>query len=339
MANPYEHHPHYVPIIKWQLWEQRALSNVPPADALRTLPCIEVRMPKQHKSMLENFAAVWKYPALVDYADPEGQLTAARIKELQQFLKKKTGSFDLASPVLNPATAAVYFPLISGLLNDRKVTLRLRLASIAGAAPALPIVQAALLVPGLKACTDRLIVDLCTTPNHSHADALALAGVLSALKGLGFAHVHLASGSFPESLMHINGAGEVERKDWKLFEAVSAVIPGTKLGFADYGPLNPNWTEKNLERRGGRAIIRYALDDKWRIIRGLNFTIAESIAISTLMVGGYAHEFKGPAFSFGDKLISDRADPAVPLKDKKAGHYQISEFWTHHIAHVVKLQY
>lgn len=346
MATGYEDHPHYVPIIKWQLWEQRALKELLAPVTARTLPCIEARLPDQHAKMLTRFTSTWSHPALVDYSDPLGKLTAARIHELKEFLKTVGGSALLASPVLNPSTAAVDFPQIAPLLGERKVTLRLRLIEDNQKAPTtatvaycLAIVQAALAVPGLAAKTDRLIVDLGRTPDFDVNQKQALAAMLTALKALGFDHIHLASGAFPASLGHINGAGVVKRSDWDLWAAVEAFSPGTRIGFSDYGPLNPKWSEETLRLSGSRVIIRYALDDKWRIVRGASAAKSESIAISTAFVNNFPGEFQGKTFSFGDDLIADRVDPTVPANKKTSGHYHIAEFWTHHISYVLKKQY
>lgn len=339
MAARFDTHPQYVPIIKWQKFEQRALSELVAPVVGRTLPCIEVRLPGQHASMLESYADVWKQPALIDYSNPDGDLNASRIKELNEFLKVVGGSGKLVTPVLNPATAAKDFPAIGPSLGNRKIALRLRLPEPGDAPGAILIVKAALEVPGLRQRVERLIVDSGQTPAISAANRPVLAASLQALKGQGFKHVHLASGSFPASLAHINGAGEVKRKDWELWTQINALAPDTLIGFADYGPLNPNWSEETLKRRGNRVIIRYALNDKWRIIRGQNATKAESIAISKVMTTVYANEFLGAPFSFGDRLIADRVDPAVPLKNKAGGHLHISEFWTHHISYVLKKQY
>ncbi|MDI9248298.1 hypothetical protein QMZ25_06835 [Stenotrophomonas sp. RS-48] len=339
MATKYEGHPQYVPIIKWQMWEQRALKELLAPVAARTLPCIEARLPAQHATMLSSFANVWKHAALIDYSDPEGKLTATRLNELIQFLKLVGGSGLLSIPVLNPTTAAADFPLISPHLGNRNVALRLRLSNIEHVPYGIAIVQAALAVPGLAAKANRLIVDLGPTPAYGATEKSALAGMLLALKGLGFAHIHLASGAFPMSLAHINGAGEVKRKDWDLWASVEALAPAALVGFSDYGPLSPNWSEETLTRRGSRVTIRYALDDKWRIVRGQYATKAESNAISSIFLTSYPAEFQGKPFSFGDRLIADRVDPTVAAKDKTGGHYHITEFWTHHISYVLQKQY
>jgi len=340
MPSSYEQYPPYIPIIKCQKWERLALKKTAPAVADRILPCIEVRMPDQHQAMIQEYSTTWTRPALVDYADPQGHLSPSRITELNDFLKVVGGSPQLASPVLSPGSAKAVFPAIRVALGGRKVALRLRLADVSSVDNQLVLVEQSLRTPGLKAVADRLIVDLGVTPgNLTGASIAVFAGALKKLKALGFAHIHLASGAFPESLAHINGAALIDRKDWTLWENVAAANPSTQVGFSDYGPLTPKWTEEITQRRGGRVVIRYALKDKWRVIRGQNNTTAESIAISTLMTTAYAAEFKNRGYSFGDDLIADRADPTVPLNKKKCGLYHFTEFWTHHMAFVVKDQY
>ncbi|MEC3888092.1 beta family protein [Xanthomonas campestris] len=331
-------YPQYVPIIKWQKYEQRALLELTAAVAPRALPCVEVRDSKQHESMLACFSKVWKYPALVDYANPEGMLTKTRLKELNQFLKLVDGSGKLATPVLNPTTAAHDFAAISTNLGDRRIALRLRV-DLPAMAMGVLTVKNALAAPGLPDRCDRLLVDLGRTPVTQPADLAALAAALQTFKDLGFAHLHLSSGCFPASLSHINGIGEVERRDWKLWHHVQALAPLALVGYSDYGPLNPDWTEEILQRRGSRVTIRYALDDKWRIVRGSRATKQESVAISYLFVTMYPHEYQGAAFSFGDKLIADRVDPTIPLNKKSSGHLHITEYWTHHISYVLTKQY
>lgn len=340
MTTLYPNHPQYVPILKWQKWERLALKNTEATVAHRVLPCIEVRDSKQHECVLSEYTDTWSLPALVDYANPLGQLSKDREKELAEFLKLVKGSAAYASPVLNPAYAPQAFTLIKAHLGARKITLRVRLGNLADAATHVGYVKAALATPGLAAATDRLIVDLGETPAGVGAtEAAALVTQLKAMQALGFPYIHFASGAFPASLMHINGAGAVLRRDWDFWAQIAAADPSLLVGYSDYGPLTPSWTEEQLTRRGSRAVIRYALDDKWRILRASTITKSDSVAISNLMVTAYASEYKGPSFSFGDSLIDERANPFIPLKQKRCGQYHIAEYWSHHIAHVVKNQY
>lgn len=338
---PYELYPPYVPIVKWQANEQRALQKTYPDVAPRVLPCIEVRDSSQHKRMLSHYDKVWKGSALVDYSDPAGNLTPTRQAELLAFLSLGTGSSMYASPVLSPYATRLSFLTVAKALGGRKIALRLRLKDVTEAGIHQHAIDKIMALPGATSLVDRLIVDLRCTPTAelSTAQINTLASTIGTMKAMGFVHVHLASGAFPESLQHINSAGEVKRRDWALWQKVAAASPGTLIGFSDYGPLTPEWTEEILTRRGGRSVIRYALQDKWRILRAPSNKVGDSIAISQLMVGAYAAEFKGKPYSFGDLLIDERADSAVPLKDKRCGQYHITEYWSHHIAYVVKDQY
>jgi len=341
MATQYELYPQYVPIVKWQANEQRALQNTYSDVAPRVLPCIEVRDSSQHKRMLSHYDKVWKGAALVDYSDPAGNLTPTRQAELLAFLNLGTGSSIYASPVLSPYASQLSFQTIANALNGRKIALRLRLndATQVGIYP--PAIDKIMSLPGATSLVDRLIVDLRCTPTAelSTAQINTLASTIGTMKAMGFAHVHLASGAFPESLQHINSAGEVKRGDWTLWQKVAAASPGTLIGFSDYGPLTPEWTEEILTRRGGRSVIRYTLQERWRILRAPSNKVGDSIAISQLMVGVYGAEFKGKPYSYGDLLIDERSDPAVAMKDKRCGQYHITEYWSHHIAYVVKDQY
>lgn len=341
MASPYEQYPHYVPIVKWQANERRALQHLDPQVIARVMPCIEVRDSKQHQMMLSEYGKIWKNKGLVDYSDPSGALTPTRQNELIQFLKLSTGSSTMASPVLSPYASSSTFSSIINVLAGRKIALRLRLKEAYVSADHDSAIQALMSKSDIQSVVDRLIVDLHCTPitRPDDVQVAALATSLSALKLYGFSDIHLASGAFPQSLQHISGAGEVERSDWDLWQRVAAAGPGTLVGFSDYGPLTPEWKEEILTRRGGRSVIRYALSDKWRIIRATSNKTTDSIAISQLMVGAYGAEFKGKLYSFGDLLIHDRADPASPPALIKCGQYHITEFWNHHIAFVVKDQY
>lgn len=340
MTSQYAHYPQYVPIVKWQEWEQRALKNTEAVVIPRVLPCIEVRDPKQHKVALKKYESTWAYPALVDYSNPEGRLSRDRVKELVHFLKQVKGSAVHASPVLNPQFAPLAFALIKPVLGERKITFRVRLTHLSNAADQLAYLESALAIPGLADATNRLIVDLCRTPsNVSDEGVQQFVDQLKKMKALGFEHLHLASGAFPESLKSVQGATLIERNDWKFWKRVAQTDLSLLVGYSDYGPMKPTWTEEELNARGRSVVLRYTLDERWRVIRGATKTKADSKAISELMVTTYKSEFKGAAFSYGDELIADRADLVLPDTMKTGGNYHITEYWSHHIAHVVKLQY
>lgn len=341
MAHKHPDHPPYLPIIKWQLWEQSALRETFPDVAPYVLPCIEVRDSSQHATLMERLADVWSQPALIDYADPQGRLTGQRASELKDFLALARQNQWPVSPVLHPLDAVALTPtLLKEVLKFPEVVLRLRTVGLDIPQNQEHQVQAARLKLNASEKPSRLIVDLGVSPAvWSQANVVDLVTSFTRLKALGFNHVHLASGAFPESLANVKTMATFARHDWGLWKDINAQANGLALGYADYGPLSPKWTEEVLTRRGGRVVIRYARDQDWLVLRADGNTKAHSIAISQLMVGAYKASFKGPGYSYGDKLIADRADPTLPDKAKKGGQTHIAEYWTHHIAMVVKDQY
>ena len=63
MALRFPNHPYYIPIIKWQSWEQRALLQTRGDVKPYVRPCIEVRHSNQHSSLVGNFQTAWGAPA------------------------------------------------------------------------------------------------------------------------------------------------------------------------------------------------------------------------------------------------------------------------------------
>ncbi|MBI6906798.1 hypothetical protein JET67_00390 [Pseudomonas palleroniana] len=127
MATKYPKHPRYIPVIKWQSWEQKALQKVEGAIRPRMLPCIEVRTSKQHLNLLKNLNKVWPYDALVDYADPKGRLTPVRTGELLSFMKFAVDERWPVTPVVSPADViATGKPFLGFATMLGKVAVRLR---------------------------------------------------------------------------------------------------------------------------------------------------------------------------------------------------------------------
>lgn len=342
MAEHFPHHPQYVPIIKWQKWEQCALDHLDADVVGGTLPCIEIRDSKQHGNLLAKLPAVWGRAALVDYADPNGRLTDQRRVELREFLAHATGAPAYLTPVINPldAVAMADKALMKSLRTRQALAWRLRVTlngDVAGTVAALAAVMPTLLQPegGI-----RLILDMGVTPAAwSDAQLAVLGDGLKACADLGFTSIHLTSGAFPDSLQTVVSKATFVRRDWQLWQAANALVPELHVGFGDYGTLSPLWTEEVLTRRGGRANIRYTLATEWLVLRGGNITKEESVAISELMVTVHSASFEGPAFSFGDRLIAERADPTVPMSQKHCGQYHIAEAWSHHVTYVTRKQY
>ncbi|MCV4341669.1 beta family protein [Pseudomonas capsici] len=337
----YSTHPRYIPVIKWQNYEQRALEKIDPALLQRVKPCIEVRTSKQHTNLIKNLRKVWPHEAYVDYSGPSGDLTAVRQIELLAFLQFAGTSSLPVSPVIGPAyLAGLGSQFLQATASLPSVAIRIRLNSFYLSAQQFQLVNGCLAT--LKAAGRRaeLFVDLGVSPKGwAPADVQAFGATMQQLSSIGYSSVHLISGAFPASLAAVKtGSAKFDRNDWKFWEAVSASVPALKIGYGDYGTLSPEWSEKALERRSNSIAIRYTRDDNWLILRATGKTAPDSVALSQILVNNYP-DFKGKGYSFGDDLLEQRADPNVALKKKKCGHYHITEAWSHHVAYVLKEQY
>jgi hypothetical protein len=335
-------HPQYIPIIKWQSWEQRALEQVDTSLRPRVRPCIEVRTSKQHLNLMSKLQKIWPHEVLVDYSNPSGQLTHTRQAELLDFLQHAVQQKIPASPVLGPAylaTMGAKFVKLASALPF--VAIRLRLNALTLPLDKLQLVQGAfawLKAAGIKGT---LIVDLGDSPKDWQPAQVASFGQdLRSLATIGYESIHLISGAYPASLASVKtGTANFQRSDWLFWSDVNANVPDLAVGFGDYGTLSPEWTEKILELRSNRIALRYTRDNNWLILRADGKTTSDSIAISEILVNSYPNDFKGAGYSFGDLLLSERSDPNFPLKKKRCGHYHITEAWSHHIAYVLREQY
>lgn len=335
-------HPHYIPIIKWQSWEQKALDQVDPALRARVRPCIEVRTSSQHSNLMSKLQKIWPHEVLVDYANPSGQLTHTRQGELLDFLQHAVQQKLPVSPVLGPSyLGSMGTKFIKLAVDLPSVTIRLRLSTLSVPADKLQLAQGAFASLKASGIRSALIVDLGVSPKDWQPAEIASFGQdLRSLAAIGYESIHVVSGAYPASLASVKtGTANFKRCDWLFWSDVNSNVPDLTIGFGDYGTLSPEWTEQVLERRSNRIALRYTRDDNWLILRAGGKTTGDSIAISEILVNNYPKDFKGPGYSFGDLLLSERADPNFPVKKKRCGHYHITEAWSHHIAYVLKEQY
>lgn len=328
----------YTPIIKWQQYEQKALSFLKEDVKKLVFPCLEVRDSKQHETLVLNFEETWNAPAMVDYSNPSGKLTDIRISELKDFLALSIKKKYPISAVLNPMdfNALASSSLIKSILKQSNVVFRLRLPNYFPDEEHVEACRHALtLFPEKK---HHIIFDLCNAPEiPSNIDCTLLGTRIRTIIALGFEKAYFISGAFPSTLASVKGGTkDFPRNDLALWKAFKARNPQLKIIYGDYGILSPGWTEEILKRRGGSVAIRYTCNNSWFILRGTNATKSESRALSVLLINAYAEKFKGAEFSWGDKLIADRADASLPDSAVKAGHYHFAEAWNHHITYVVK---
>ncbi|WP_417500152.1 beta family protein [Methylophaga sp.] len=332
----------YIPIIKWQSWEQKALEKVDDSIRPRLLPCVEVRDSSQHQNLINKLSDVWPNDVMIDYANPKGILTPNRLIELQEFLEIAIDNSMPVIPVLGPEHISSATPrLLDSIAKFKYIGIRLRITDLVISTKDIDKVKTAVFTLQKSNISHSLIIDLGTTPDEwSNEDIEKFTASLTELKSLFNIRFHLISGAYPSSLASVKaGVTKFERRDWRLWSEIAKRTNGLAIGYGDYGILSPEWTEEVLIRRSGSRVIRYTRDDNWLIIKSGGATVDDSIAISEILINLYAGDFKGESFSFGDKLLADRASPSVSKKNKKCGHYHITEAWSHHIAFVLKEQY
>lgn len=335
-------HPPYIPVIKWQKAEQKALSAVGEELIEHVWPCIEVRGITYHEQLMSEVYHYWKGTALVDYADPSGRLVGRRMSEFESFLTVAGDKNYPIIPVIDSRDALELTEKMQQLLSTfESVVVRLRVEGLALEQEHLNQAEDACgVLSGLK-ISPRLMVDLGECPASWAPVAMrSFAGALGKLKAFGFLTVHLTSGAYPESLVDVATKAEYDRNDWQLWKELNAAAPELGLGYSDYGILSPKWTEEILKKIAKKVAIRYTRAKDWLILKAAGKRKQDSINLSVILVNTYAEDFKGEKFSLGDRQIAIRADDGVPDRNKKSGaSSHLTEAWIHHIAYVVKEQY
>lgn len=332
----------YIPIIKWQNWEQKALRHLDVQLAQKVLPCIEARTHQQQFNLADKLLSVWPRPSIVDFADPGGNLTGGRANNFATFLQEARTKGVAVIPALNPEDniAIASASLMQAMVACGEIILRVRLPLFSVPATTLQACQHVVTQLSGGGARIRLLIDFQETPEWSPINLQDLARSVQQLLNQPYTEVHFASGAFPASLESVKtGAGVFKRHDWRLWNELQAALAGQPIGFSDYGVLSPTWSEKTLELRSKSTNLKYTALDHWLVLRTAGKTKDELIALSTLLVNTYPNLFKGASYSYGDKLIADRANQAVPLKLKRCGHYNITDAWNHHIAFVVQEHY
>lgn len=335
-------HPPYIPVIKWQKAEQRALSAVAEELTDHVWPCIEVRGVTYHELLMSEVYHYWKGTVLVDYADPSGRLIGRRMSEFESFLTVAGDKNYPIIPVIDSRDALELNESMHRLLSTfETVVIRLRLEDFALEQDHLTRAENACEILGQLKVEPRLIVDLGECPATWSPESLrSFADALGKLKELGFQTVHLTSGAYPESLVEVASKAEYDRNDWKLWKELNAAAPEIGLGYSDYGILSPKWTEEILKKIAKKVALRYTRAKDWLILKATGKRKQDSIDLSVILVNQYAEDFKGGDFSLGDRQMAIRADDSVPDRNKKSGATaHLTEAWIHHIAFVVKEQY
>jgi hypothetical protein len=104
----------------------------------------------------------------------------------------------------------------------------------------------------------------------------------------------------------------IQRSEWLLYKRLVEGLSSKKIRvptFGDYGINHPDVLSLDMRFVKPSATIRYTIDDKWLIVKGLNVRDHEygQYRGHCRSVMASSH-FSGKNFSQGDKYISDCAD-------------------------------
>jgi hypothetical protein len=335
--------PAYIPILKWQHCEKRALLGLDPEVQQKILPCIEIRERKFHTTFIQTYSKLWNQAGLFDYSDPAGLLGPDRESQISHtILQCKKHALPLL-PVLNPADAICHpeNPFLEKFVSGGKIFLRPRIK--------LDDMNQLLdrhILPVISRCKSAgikvsVLADLGCTPimNDNHRNQLS--GFLRRISTQHVEEVYLASGAYPGTLKGIGqGVGEVSRDDWLLWRALKETLQDISLGYSDYASVCPTWSEA-VKTKIGPLAIRYAIQDKWLIVRGgKEKTTEEAINLSKLFFVVYKTFAESREFSIGNRNLHAKADDSAPSRHKRfsaADH--VWEGLDHHISYVIKRQY
>ncbi|WP_158286948.1 hypothetical protein [Pseudomonas sp. RW409] len=331
-----------MPMIKWRRWEQLAIEQMDPAIKLRVCPCFEVMGSREHNNFIAKFEKSWNAPALVDYSDPEGKLSKERQLEYTVFLIAAATQKLPVTPVLSIETAcSATAPFLKHIRNLGSVALRIRPKDLTLTDELISQTSTSIKKISTLNIKVKIILDIGATPKiWSSSDISTFCQQVKKLSALGIV-IYFVSGAFPGTIKHLkSGTRTIARRDWALWNAINCECNGLNIGFGDYGVAPPRQPKEEFPlRRLTRTTIRYTREYDWLIISTNGRTIANSVELSKTLVDDFRKHFRAGAYSYGDMLIQNRADPYIRSEKKKGGHYHITEAWSHHIALVVREQY
>ncbi len=300
---------------------------------------MEIRTETEHTALHTTLADFWNNTGIADYASPEGIVSGWRLNGYKLTLEKIENKTLPLHPALNPFDEdlihdATILPLLQKMTT---IVFRVR---ITDEITNEEIINKCNNVRNLVISDKTFVVMLdfrVALENPSDETLEKIKDLILSLNKNGFESVYLASGAYPITI----GVGQSRfvRWDRHLWEAVSSKIDGIKIGYCDYTVVSPLWEEGPIIRRG-KVAIRYTLDSEWLVLKGNDGTKGESIRLSELMINLFKKDFRGEKYSFGDKLIADRANPKLSLNQKKGGgETHLLEGVNHHISFVIKENY
>ncbi len=300
---------------------------------------MEIRTENEHTALHTTLTDFWSNTGIADYASPDGIISGWRVNGYKLTLEKIANNTLSLHPALNPfdqdlISNVTILPLLQKMAI---VVFRVR---ITDGISNEEIINKCNEVRNIIISDKTIVVmlDFRVAPENPSEETLEeIKDLILSFNENGFKSIYLASGAYPIEI----GVGQSRfvRWDRHLWDAVSSKINGFNIGYCDYTVVSPLWEEAPTIRRG-KVAIRYTLDTDWLVLKGNDGTKNESMRLSELMINLYKSDFCGENYSFGDKLIADRANPKLTLKQKKGGgETHLLEGVNHHISFIIKENY
>lgn len=320
-AAPQDHN-HYVPVLKGKAGEYQALAETQVAARALISPLIELA-PPDGKQTIDQVCALFATKIAKGWGaadrlfvdtlrlDPT-LMTASRRPPLELALQLALATGFAPIPVTGISRSARYQSVIAQHAAAQGTGAALRLSGTDTRSATLGADVAATLAQIALAATDvDLIIDV--GPIVADVAAVLALGLNALIRGL----PHLAdwrsftvvSSSFPQPLTH-RGVSRFPRVDWDFWQAILATTPARKPAFGDYAIETPGFVSFPAYIEPSAA-IRFTTPTEWLVIRGTSIRkpprFDQFRQLSRTLVG-LRNDFRGPAFSWGDRFIYECAN-------------------------------
>jgi hypothetical protein len=268
-------HRHYVPCLKLKAGEVAALQGLSPKTLAGLTPLIELpsvdwdfeedaprrTLPAHLERCARFLAEAWPFrdrPVFVDvlrYLDGE----------VGRFLDAASGLLAVVPVVELPAAPQ---DLAAARAGQYGVCLRVPLGEVQGEDLG-ALFGSALDELQLPPAEVDLVLDMgYLDETMAHAYSIALPWVLGSLPHLkAWRTLTLLGTSFPADLREVSKLGEIPRREWSLWRALTKVP--RRPTFGDYAIAHPELLEANPRSLRSRAAIRYTHDESWVVSRGV----------------------------------------------------------------------
>lgn len=336
---------HYIPILKWKRSEQGALKALEQKDKKYITPLIQFVMPKYEPQeeladivakfekrvpqIPEKLIEVWGCsPIFVDISLLF--TTPLKVKSLNAIVRGGHEHGGIFIPVIH-LDDDLEIKKTAYLLAKEKGTgicIRLICSDFADLNKLNQDIAELLSSSGIKIGNIDLLVDIKEAGENGNKCAKYLdlsQNIPNLLKWRTFS---FASGSFPEDLSACKFDEEnlLPRIEWESWKGhVGSKKLQRKPSFADYTIQHPIYKESSQFFHPTTS-IKYALEDKWFILKGKKQKFGIYLANAKLLSKDKC--FYGERFSYGDQYIAEKAQHyEAYLKDKKIKGTGTAETW------------